>query len=93
MPQNIPESELNAAIAELNKVRKTLLKRPGVTAIDVGYKIKDGDITEELAIRVHVKRKLSREAISEHELLPERLGRFSVDVIEAEYGPQTVANK
>ena len=92
MPKNIPESELNAAIAELNKVRKNLLKHPDVTAADVGYKIRNGEMTDELAIRIHVKRKLPREAIKEHELLPERLGRFSVDVIEAEYGPQSVAD-
>ncbi len=92
MPKKIPESELNAAIAELNKVRKNLLKQPGVTAADVGYKIRNGKMTDELAIRIHVKRKLPLEAIKEDELLPERLGRFSVDVIEAEYGPQTVAD-
>lgn len=89
MPKEIPESELNAAIAELNKVRDQWLKRPGVTAVDVGYKIKDGKLTDELAIRVHVKRKLPPEALSEHEKFPKKLGRFNVDVIEAEYGPQT----
>ncbi len=90
MPGEIPKAELNAAIAELDKVRENWLKRPGVTEVDAGYKIKDDKLTDELAIRVHVKRKLPREAISEHELFPEHLGRFSVDVIEAEYGPQTL---
>lgn len=88
MPKKIPNSELNAAIDELNKVRKEWLKRPGVTAVDVGYKIKGGELTDELAIRVHVQRKLPAEALPEHELFPERLGNFSVDVIEAAYGPQ-----
>ncbi len=90
MPREIPEAEVNAAIAELDKVRESWRKRPGVTAVDVGYKIKDGKLTDELAIRVYVKRKLPREAISAHELFAERLGRFSVDVIGAEYGPQTL---
>jgi hypothetical protein len=90
MPRKIPESELNAAVAELDKVRQNWLKRPGVTAVDVGYKIKEGKLTDELAIRVHVKRKLPRETLDEHGLFPEHLGRFSVDVIEADYGPQTV---
>lgn len=88
MPRQIPQSEINAAVDELNKVRKNWLKRPGVTAVDVGYKIKEGRLTDELAIRVHVKRKLPPEALSEYELFPERLGGFSVDVIEVEYGPQ-----
>ena len=89
MPRKIPESELNAALAELDKVREEWLKRPGVTAVDVGYKIKDGKLTDELAIRAHVRRKLPREALDEHNLFPERLGDFVVDIIEAEYGPQT----
>ena len=89
MPQSIPESLLNEAVAELDKVRNDFLRRPGVTAVDVGYKFKDGVMTDELAIRVHVKRKLPREVISQHELLPEHVGKFSVDIIEAEYGPET----
>ena len=47
-------------------------------------------MTDELAIRVHVKRKLPREAIPEYELFQEQVGPFLVDVIEAEYGPQDV---
>ena len=90
MPERIPETEVNAAVAELDKVRKDWLKRPGVTSVDVGYKIKGGRPTDELAIRVHIKRKLPPEMVSQAELFPERLGRFSVDVIEAEYGPQTI---
>lgn len=90
MPRKIPKSELDAALNELNKVRAEWLRRPGVTAVDVGYKFKGGEMTDELAIRVHVRRKLPPEALSEHELFPERLGEFSVDVIEAEYGPQTI---
>jgi hypothetical protein len=93
MPRQIPQSELDAAIDELNKVRKSWLKRPGVTAVDVGYKIKDDTLTDELAIRVHVRRKLPPEALSKHELFPERVGNFSVDVIEVEYGPQAVESE
>ena len=90
MPRQFTEAEVNAATAQLDKVRKEWLKRPGVTAVDVGYKMKARKMLDELAIRVHVKRKLPAEAISEHELFPPELGGFSVDVIEAEYGPQTL---
>jgi hypothetical protein len=86
--RNVPEMDLNAAIGELNRVRKAWLKRPGVTAVDVGYKIKDGKMTDVVAVRVHVKRKLPVEALSETERFPEQLGAVPVDVIEAEYGPQ-----
>ena len=50
--------------------------------------MKDGRPTETLAIRVHVRRKLQAEALPPHDLFPERLGDYDVDVIEAEYGPQ-----
>lgn len=88
MPEEVPQSDLDAAIAELNKVREAWLKRPGVTAVDVGYRMKDGKLTDEVAIRVHVERKLPPEALEEHELFPETLGGVDVDVIEATYGPQ-----
>ena len=90
MPREIPTSEINAAINELDQVREEWLKRPGVTAVDVGFKIKDGALTDQLAIRVHVRRKLPPEALPEHELFPEFLGSFSVDVIEATYGLETL---
>lgn len=92
MPKRIPAKQVDAAIAELDKVRKQWLRRPGVTAVDVGYKIKDNELTDELAIRVHVKRKLPVEALEDYDKFstsdkPEKLGSFPLDVIEAEYGP------
>ena len=91
--RKISEKKIAAAIEELNKVRKNWMKRPGVTACDVGYKIKDDKITNDLAIRVHVKRKVDPRAISEYEVFstsenPQSLGEFPIDVIEAEYAPE-----
>jgi hypothetical protein len=88
MSVDIPESKVQAAISELDKVRGDWLARPNVNAVDVGLKFKDGQLTDELAIRVHVKRKLPREELQAHELFPTQLGGFSVDVIEANYVPQ-----
>ena len=90
MPKQFSQAEIAEATAELDKVRQNWLNRPGVTAVDVGYKIKDGQLTDELAIRVHVQRKLPPEALKEHDMFPKRLGRFSVDVIEASYGLESV---
>ena len=88
MSETIPESEVQSAIAELDKVRDDLMQRPGVTAVDVGLRYRGGELTQELAIRVHVRRKLPAEVLDEDKLLPEKLGRFRVDVIEAAYEPQ-----
>jgi endonuclease G len=38
-----------------------LLSIPGVTAVDLGYKIRDHKFTDELALRVHVEQKLPPE--------------------------------
>ncbi len=92
MPRKIRTSMINDAISELNKVRKDWLRRPGVSAVDVGYKITGEGLTDELAIRVHVKRKKPLEALEDYEIFsisgsPKKAGAFSVDVIEAEYAP------
>jgi hypothetical protein len=92
LPPEIPKSEVAAAIAELDNVRKEWLKRPGVTAVDVGLRFKNGRMTDQLAIRVHVRKKVPPEDLCECELFPERLGRFMVDIIEAEYGPQSASD-
>lgn len=96
MPKKIRQSDVDAAIAQLDRVRGNWLKRPGVTALDVGYKVKDGELTDTLAIRVHVERKLPIEALSAHEIFttpdePQKVGAFPIDVIEAEYGPSLLA--
>jgi hypothetical protein len=92
MPRKIRQSKIDDAIAELDKVRKGWLRRPNVTAVDVGYKITQEGLTDELALRVHVKRKLPLEALEEYNVFsisgsPSQAGAFSIDVIEAEYGP------
>jgi endonuclease G len=92
MPKRISKQKVEAAVAELDKVRKSWLRRPDVTAVDVGYKIKDNEITDELAIRVHVQRKLPVEALESYQVFsesgdPNHLGDFVIDVIEADYGP------
>jgi hypothetical protein len=88
MPKKVSQKELNRAISKMREVRNAWLRRPGVAAVDVGYKIKDGKLTDEVAVRVHVKRKRPLEELPEAERFPERLDEVSVDVIEADYGPQ-----
>ena len=88
MARKMSQKYVDEAIAELDKVRDEWMKREGVTALDVGFKFKDGKMTNQLAIRVHVRRKLSPESLPVEQLFPVSLGRFPVDVIEAEYGLQ-----
>ncbi len=81
-------ADLDAMAKALDGVRQNWLKRPGVTAVDVGFRWKAGKPTDGLAVRVHVRRKLPKAALPPNEVFPEYLGPYEVDVLEAEYGPQ-----
>ncbi len=53
----ISPEELEKAELALESVRKEWLQKPGVTAVDLGFKWKGGQMTNTIAIRVHVVRK------------------------------------
>jgi hypothetical protein len=77
---DVPPSEVEAASAELDKVRSEWLAKPAVTGVDVGLQ-RGGD---GLSIRVYVS---SEDSIEE--AFPERIGRFPVEVVKATFGPQS----
>jgi len=90
--KQISEKKAQEAIERLDKVRREWLRRPGVTGVDVGFKISGEELTDQLAVRVHVERKLPTEALPDYEVFsvsgkPQKLGSFPIDVIEASYGP------
>lgn len=53
-----PEQQWKTLVEALRLNRRRLLRIPGVTAVDLGYKISGGSFTDTLALRVHVERKL-----------------------------------
>jgi endonuclease G len=87
---------LKRRIQALDDVRCEWLRRPGATAVDVGFKIKGETLTDEIAIRVHVARKVPAAELPKSEVFnetgktPKKIGGFPVDVIEAKYGPSRV---
>jgi endonuclease G len=93
MPKRPRNQEVEGAVAALDQVRREWLRRPGVTAVDVGFKIKDLEVTDTVAVRVHVGRKRpaaeleTSEVFNETGKTPSKVGGFPVDVIEATYGP------
>ncbi|MBN1857388.1 MAG: hypothetical protein JW846_10615 [Dehalococcoidia bacterium] len=69
-----------AAIRPLKEqVEAELLKRPGVTGVDIGYKYAQGKRTEDLAIRVYVAEKKD---VPEKERIARTLKGIQTDVIE-----------
>lgn len=93
MPKAPSKKTVDSAIAELDGVRRQWLRQPGVTAVDVGFKIKDDKITDDIAIRVHVARKIPAAELASSQVFNEtgkaakKLGGFPIDVIEARYAP------
>jgi hypothetical protein len=61
--------------------------RDNITGIDIGYKYTDGQATETLAIRLHVKEKIPKSALETADLFPEEIVGFPVDVIQGNYKP------
>lgn len=74
---------------------KVALKRYGnrqaVTAVDIGYKYKQGEKQSSIVVRVHVKEKIPESALLASERLPESIEGVPLDVIEAVYEPQSRA--
>jgi len=75
------------AVPEIVQVKEgvetDLLKRPGVTAVDVGFKYVGGKRTDEVSIRVFVEKK--KKTVAKSEQIPETINGIKTDVIERKY--------
>lgn len=74
---------LNEVVALKESLEEQLLRKPGVTAVDVGFKYVAGQRTEEVAIRVMVERKT--DAVPAGERVPDHFDGVKTDVIERTY--------
>jgi hypothetical protein len=74
---------LSEVIEIKNAAEADLLQRPGVTGVDVGYKYVGGKKTDEIAIRVQVKKKT--DDIDPKDRIPAEINGVKTDVIQREY--------
>jgi hypothetical protein len=65
-------------------VEQEFLTKEGVTGVEVGYKVVDGKRTNEISIRVLVKKKKD---VSQDQMIPPIIRGVKTDVIEREYAP------
>jgi hypothetical protein len=76
-------------LGEIRPVKKdaeaNLLKKAGVTGVDIGYKYVDGKKTDVLSIRVYVKEKRDAKDVSKKEMIPKTIKGIKTDVIEREF--------
>jgi hypothetical protein len=75
--------EMGALLQVLKQHEKALRAHKGVFKVDVGYRWKDGLLTGEVALRVHVKEKKPIAALEAKDVLPKEMGGFPVDVIQS----------
>lgn len=81
---------LRRALEVKEKFVVRLKAYPNVTGVGVGYKVFKGCRTDEICLRVYVKKKFPRqelrpEEVLPEEVLPERVEGIPVDVIEATF--------
>jgi hypothetical protein len=66
--------------------------RPDVTGVDLGYKIKNRREQKRICVRVHVREKVEKKALTRREVLPDTIRGVGLDVVQAVYAEQvTVA--
>jgi endonuclease G len=86
---NYSDSQLQQAY---QKAFKAYMGRDNVTGIDVGYKYDNGQRTDDIVVRIHVREKIPESALEAAEVFPKEIDGVPVDVIQAIYRP-TVATE
>src|SRR5436309_2922941 len=74
MPQDLDKIRQIKEAAEAD-----LLKRPGVTGVDVGYRYVGGKKTDEIVVRVHVAEKKD---VPPDQKIPETINGVKTDVLQ-----------
>ena len=70
-----------------NEAIERYAHREDITGIDIGYKYSNGNPTETLSIRFHIKEKKAKSELGSAERFPDEIYNFPVDVVQASYEP------
>ena len=76
---------LSRARALKPRIARELRGYPNVTGVGVGYRRVRGRRTDQVCIRVYVRRKLPRNELRAQDVLPEAVEGVPIDVIEARF--------
>ncbi|MGW8779488.1 hypothetical protein ACWGNM_15675 [Streptomyces sp. NPDC055796] len=76
-------------VAVKQQVEERFLEQANVTGIDVGFKEVGGELTDQIAVRVHVVRKT--DDVPDADRVPAELGGFVTDVVERMYELQVAS--
>ena len=78
------ESQLQQAY---RKALKEYIRRDYVTGIDIGYKYDGDKRTNDIVVRIHVRKKIAESALESAEIFPKEIDGVPIDVIQATYQP------
>ncbi len=81
---NYSDSQLEQAY---HKAFKAYMGRENVSGIDVGYKYVNGQRTDDIVVRIHVREKIPESALEAVAVFPKEINGVPVDVIQAIYRP------
>jgi len=70
-----------------------LLSLPGVTGVDIGYKIVNGQKTNEQVIRVYVEEKKNEDELPAEQIIPKEIEGVKTDVIQRRFAPLAGQNE
>jgi hypothetical protein len=74
------QSSLDHAMAVKAKYEHELMQQPNVIGVGVGYRMRGGEMTDEVTIVVLVRQKLMPQSLNSDEMLPAELDGVPVDV-------------
>ncbi|NOX54283.1 MAG: hypothetical protein GXP27_07535, partial [Planctomycetes bacterium] len=78
---------LRRAREVLARHARRLMRRRGVTGVDVGFRTRRDRVTREITIRIHVERKRPLRELSANQVFPAQIEGMPVDVVERNYRP------
>lgn len=83
------DGKRDPALKKAHSIKKEyeeeLRSKANVTGVGVGYKVVAGKITDQLAVRVYVSKKLPVKSLDAGDVLPKIIDGVPVDVIEADF--------
>lgn len=82
------KERVNRAISVLNKISSDSKKKYSVKQMGVGFKIKNGKMTNQLALIFYVNKKMSKEELASEGItpIPEDVEGIPTDVVEIKGG-------
>ncbi len=90
------QEAIQRMLARKRELEQELLQRPGVHGVSISPKLVDGEATGELAITLHVSKKLPADELARANVapMPRAIGEFVTDVVEHEQpAPHVDSNK